>query len=102
MAHRSDRRREIERLFALRDAEGLTYRELSEHSGIPFGTISWWAHRRRREASDGDAFVAAGELDLDDQAAGPDARVLHPSGLVIELRGEIARAIVTDLLHHAL
>lgn len=105
MDKNGDRRREIKRLFALRDSEGLTYRELSDHSGIPLGTLNWWAHRLRHEADD-DGFVYAGEFDFDRSgggvATGPDARLLHPSGLVIELRGELADQVVSSVLRDVL
>jgi len=106
MVNNSDRRREIKRLFALREAEGLTYRELSEHSGIPLGTLNWWAHRLRHEAACDDGFVFAGEFEVASSRAGvdvsPDARLLHPSGLVIELRGELADQVVGSVLQDML
>ena len=44
-----DRRREVQRWLALRDREGLTYRNLSARSGIPANTLAHWAWRLRRE-----------------------------------------------------
>lgn len=38
-----ERRREMERWLALGEREGLTFRELAERSGIPVGTLAWWA-----------------------------------------------------------
>ena len=49
-------RREIERLLARRTRHDLTYREISEESGIPIPTLSYWG-RRLREASDRGEFV---------------------------------------------
>lgn len=46
-----DRRTEVERWLALRDREGLTYRELSQRSSIPANTLTDWAWRLRRERS---------------------------------------------------
>ncbi len=43
------RREDLERLLAQRDDEGLTFRELSEQSGIPVPTLSYWAAKLRRE-----------------------------------------------------
>ncbi|NLE80468.1 MAG: helix-turn-helix transcriptional regulator [Rhodococcus sp.] len=40
MSKRSKRRVETERLIALREAEGMSRRTLSERSGIPAGTLS--------------------------------------------------------------
>ena len=106
MDKHSDRRREIKRLFALRDSEGLTYRELSDHSGIPLGTLNWWSHRLRHEVAEDDGFVCAGEFELDRSGGGldavADARLLHPSGLVIELRGEFADRVVSSVLRDVL
>ncbi len=38
------RRREMERLLRKRERRGLTYRELSEESGVPVPTLSWPQH----------------------------------------------------------
>jgi len=54
MSNDSPRCREVKRLFALRNVEGLTYRQLSEYSGIPAGTLNWWAHRLRHEVVNDD------------------------------------------------
>lgn len=39
------RREDIERWLRRREREGLTFRELSEVSGVPIPTLSWWARR---------------------------------------------------------
>ena len=100
------RRREIKRLFALRETQGLTFGELSDHSGIPVGTLRWWSHRLRCEESDDDAFVDLGVLEVGESLGSsnspPEARLLHPSGLVIELRGEFADQVVTSVLQDVL
>lgn len=44
-----DRRAEIRGWLALRDREGLTYRELSRRSGVPVNTLAHWAWKLRRE-----------------------------------------------------
>ncbi|MCA8976853.1 MAG: helix-turn-helix transcriptional regulator, partial [Planctomycetes bacterium] len=36
-------------LLARRERQGLTLRELSKKTGIPFGTLSWWSWRLRQE-----------------------------------------------------
>jgi len=42
-------RPDIERLLGRRARHGLTFRELSEESGIPIPTLSYWASKLRRE-----------------------------------------------------
>ncbi len=44
-----DRRAEIRRWLLIRDAEGLTFRELSRRSGIAAGTLGFWSWKLRRE-----------------------------------------------------
>lgn len=36
-------------LFARRERDGLSLRELSEKSGIPLGTLSWWSWQLRQQ-----------------------------------------------------
>ncbi|MCP4119558.1 MAG: hypothetical protein GY944_11850 [bacterium] len=46
------RRPDIQRLLERRSRHGLTFREISEESGIPIPTLSYWAAKVRREAED--------------------------------------------------
>lgn len=39
----------MERLLARRERLGLTFRELSDETGIPIPTLSYWASKFRRE-----------------------------------------------------
>ncbi|MGE3173058.1 MAG: hypothetical protein AB7O97_10575 [Planctomycetota bacterium] len=39
-------------LLARRERDGLSLRELSDRSGIPLGTLSWWSWRLRQDAVD--------------------------------------------------
>jgi len=50
------------RLLAQREREGLTYRELSERSGVPAHTLSWWAWKLRQDAASRPPFVELEEL----------------------------------------
>ena len=52
-------RPDILRLLERRARLGLTYRELSEESGIPSPMLAYWASKQRRErACDGDSQFA--------------------------------------------
>ena len=44
------RRKEMAALLARRERDGLSLRELSEETGIPFGTLSWWSWRLRQRS----------------------------------------------------
>ena len=46
---RRHRRPDIERLLSRRARQGLTFRELSEESGIPIPTLSYWSSKLRRQ-----------------------------------------------------
>ena len=46
---RRHQRPDIERLLSRRARQGLTFRELSEESGIPIPTLSYWASKQRRQ-----------------------------------------------------
>jgi transcriptional regulator with XRE-family HTH domain len=50
MKERRQNREEMEALLALRQSEGLTYRELAERSGIPTHTLNYWAMKFRKES----------------------------------------------------
>jgi hypothetical protein len=79
----------VERWLALRDREHLTYRELSQRSGIPANTLAHWAWRLRREQATLPAESAFVELVA-------TAAPAHRSGSRVEiiLRGE--RRVVVD------
>lgn len=97
MSKRTDRRREIEQLFALREQEGLSLRELSDRFGIPVGTLSWWSHRLRRESRP--AFAEVRVVDREPATCdGAPLRFRLPSGAIAEFEGELADRISAALL----
>ena len=72
----TDREQEMRALLALREAEGLTMRELAAASEVPSGTLSWWAaeirRRDRAAAADPDfveILVASADEHTDEDAA---------------------------------
>lgn len=103
MSKSTDRRREMERLLSLRESAGLSLRSLSERSGIPVGTLSWWSHELRRDRSQpGFAAVRVRE-DLVDPLPDtpdrvPDLVVRHPDGVTVELHGHAAQQVVDRVL----
>ena len=107
MANQRRLRADMERHLSRREAEGLTFVELAQRTGIPSGTLSYWNHKLRREAADtdGPAFVELVEAQEPDSATPcattrPDSsvRIEHPSGKVIEITGAAAEAAVERLL----
>ena len=49
---RPNRRAEITQYLALRESQGLTYAELSRHTGISVSAFTWWSRRLRDEAEE--------------------------------------------------
>lgn len=101
MSKRSDRRREMERLLALRDSAGLSLRSLSEQSGVPVGTLSWWSHRLRQEAQPAFVEVEVCEVErppLPRSSESAEIIVRHAGGMAVELRGATAERVVAHVL----
>ena len=48
------RREQMAALLARRESDGLSLRALSEETGIPFGTLSWWSWRLRQVPAKGE------------------------------------------------
>jgi transcriptional regulator with XRE-family HTH domain len=91
----------MERLLRGRELRGLTYRELSEESGIPIPTLSWWSRKLEREetASAGACELVAVEVvedELEEQGAtieivvGDKLRLLVPP---TASEGQLRRAL---------
>ncbi len=45
-----------------RESEGLSYARLARETGIPVGTLAWWAHRERKEHERSAACAARAEF----------------------------------------
>ena len=111
MSKRESRRREIERLLSLRRSQGLSLRTLSERSGIPPGTLSWWSHKLRSESTSeaGRAFVElvptqaadwshAGSSANVGRETSAELRIRHPSGAIVEFSGDLAEAVTERIV----
>lgn len=86
-------------LLMRREREGLSLRQLSEESGIPFGTLSWWGWRLRQ--ADGDerggkrAFV---EVVASDRHVDNEVVVRLDNGVAVEVRSGTDAAWLRDLI----
>ena len=69
-----DRERRIRALLAERERDGLTFTELSRRSGVPAGTLGWWAGKLRR-ARDARSRVEFVELKVADVVPVPRGKV---------------------------
>lgn len=101
MLKREDRRREMRHLLSLRESEGLSLRALSQRTGIPIGTLSWWSHHlRQAEPMPRFAEVRVVDAEEPQPALGSGATVVlrHETGMTIELRGAAAHRIVDQVL----
>lgn len=79
-------RRQMRAWLARRERRGLTFRELSDETGVPVGTLAFWAWKLRQEAR-ADPDPAA------ERASDPFVELLPtsaalPSTIEIALRGE--------------
>jgi hypothetical protein len=74
-------------LLAQRERDGLSLRRLSEETGIPFGTLSWWSWRLRQltgtEQGCDRGFV---EVVAEDQRVDGGVVVRLESGLEVTVR----------------
>lgn len=86
-------------LLARRESDGLSLRQLSEESGIPFGTLSWWSWRlRQRDTQRDGRFVevvaaarAVGEVVV--VRVGNDVESAVPPGTDVIWLGNLAAAL---------
>ena len=82
----SSREEEIRAILARKTAEGLSYTELSRLTGIPRGTLGFWAHRlRKKEKKAGPTPSAFVEVKLPQEEAssqGPAFELVLSRGLL--------------------
>ena len=99
MVKRTDRRREMERLLARRKREGMSLRCLSEETGIPMGTLSWWSHGLREEKDEKMPGFREVRVVEDAREVGRPAsqsgsvRLELSEGVVAEFEGELAEQV---------
>ena len=96
-----DRRREVQRWLALRDREGLTYRNLSARSGIPANTLAHWAWRLRREersTRESAPFVELVSAPLHEAGAPGRVEIVLRSERRVVVDAAIEPAVLTRLL----
>ena len=61
----------MERLLALREREGLTYREAARRGGVSAGSLAWWSWRLRQpHQSSRRSRAAFVEVDVVEDGAG--------------------------------
>ena len=99
---------EIRRLLEVRQAEKLTFQQLSERSGVAVHVLTYraWQDRRglaaRRRAPESAAFVevVAASSGMEATVAGKSSGIelLHPGGLRIQLERDFDEAALARLL----
>ena len=101
------REREMRRLAAAGEREGLTLRELAARAGMPAGTLAWWRSEiRRRDAvrakrEDKPVFIEV--VASDEHGAAPGAQVAAGGGVTnsrahdIDEDGDALRVIEVEL-----
>lgn len=94
------RRKEMAALLARRERDGLSLRELSEETGIPFGTLSWWSWRLRhsddRGGECGFVEVVAAAHSVREAVVvrvGNDVEIEVPPGTDVAWLGNLATAL---------
>jgi len=88
-------RPDIERLLARRARRGLTFRELSEESGIPIPTLSYWASKLRREERPEVEFVP---VEIEEEEMAGTISIETASGLRLRVEPGFDEAHLTRVL----
>ena len=88
---RTDREQEMRALLSLREAEGLTLRELAAASDVPPGTLAWWSAeiRRRDRAASGEPdfveLVVGGEQERADEGGAVSFEIALRDGVRVRV-----------------
>jgi len=89
------RREEMVRLLVRRERQGLTLKALSMESGVPAGTLGFWAWKLRQETLRSDPTSDATCTGFVELVPGPDALATASGRLEIVLLGG-RRVVVAD------
>ena len=87
---------EMSVLLARRDSEGLTFKQLAAHSGVPLGTLLSWSRKLRKEAT-GPATRDQPFIELAAQPT-PELELRLPSGATISIRPGFDSALLRELV----
>jgi hypothetical protein len=93
------RREELVRLLEQRTEEKLTFRELSDRSGIPVPTLGYWASKLRREQVEGDTNPSLVPVDLVDGPAQGPITVEVGGGVRLHIERDFDAAHLARLLN---
>ena len=87
-------------LLARRERDGLSLRQLSEESGIPFGTLSWWPWRLRQLSTTKAERSSPAFVEVVASGARNDGEVVVrlDNGLAVEVRGSADAAWLRELV----
>ena len=75
-----DRHEQMRSWLARREKRGLTFRELSLETGVPVGTLGFWAWKLRRESRDDEAPSPFVELVVKKPESGDRLEILLANG----------------------
>ena len=75
-----DRHEQMRSWLSRREKRGLTFRELSLETGVPVGTLGFWAWKLRRESRDDEAPSPFVELVVKKPESGDRLEILLANG----------------------
>jgi hypothetical protein len=93
-----NRRKEMSALLARRERDGLSLRRLSNETGIPIGTLSWWSWRLRRGDDAGQGAGRFVELVPEGSSSSASVILRVGNGVEIEAQSGIDATWLSDLV----